>query len=134
MFQNIEISAAMPFSLAPSLLVRGFRLSVPPRPPAAITTFDAPGAGIGLGQSTEPYSVNTGGSAAGNDSDRNVVNHGFLRAAGGNITTFDVPGAGAGDYQSTENFGINQTGVIAGYYADANTVSHQSTLGKGRTT
>jgi len=61
-----------------------------------ITTFDAPGAGLGGHAGTNPMSINTAGAIAGTYRDANLVYHGFVRAANGTITTFDAPGAGTG--------------------------------------
>jgi len=61
-----------------------------------ITTFDAPGAGTGPGQSTEAFGINYAGTIEGVFADSSNVFHGFVRAANGVITTFDPPGAGTG--------------------------------------
>lgn len=59
-----------------------------------IITFDAPGAGTGMGQGTFGMIVTPAGTLGGVVIDANNVSHGFVRAPGGAITTFDVPGAG----------------------------------------
>ena len=43
-----------------------------------LTTFDAPGAGTGLGEGTFPSSINPSGAITGIFSDPSVVLHGFL--------------------------------------------------------
>jgi hypothetical protein len=82
----------------------------------AITTFDAPGAGLG----TVPQSINVAGAIAGYYFDASSAVHGFLRARNGAITTFDAPGAGLG----TEPQSINAVGAIAGYYYDGSAAFH----------
>ena len=62
--------------------------------PNKIITFDAPGAGKGVGEGTFAYGINPSGAIAGWDIDTNFRFHGFLRAEGGRITIFDAPGAG----------------------------------------
>jgi hypothetical protein len=47
-----------------------------------ITTFDAPGAGLGFNQGTRALSINPNGAITGYFSDANAVYHGFLRASG----------------------------------------------------
>ena len=89
-----------------------------------MTTFDVPGGGAGPFQGTYPASINPMGEIAGNYTDANNVNHGFVRAPWGELATFDVPGAGAGAYQGTFCWVNNPAGVIAGSYVDANNVSH----------
>src|SRR5208337_3019999 len=85
-----------------------------------ITTFDPPGAGIGVAQGTLPFSINLGGAITGTYADTNTVLHGFLRAHNGEITTFHAPGAGIGVAQGTLPFSINLGGAITGTYADTN--------------
>ena len=48
-------------------------------PNGYITSFDAPGAGIGPGQGTVAYAINDAGVIAGAFQDANSVYHGFLR-------------------------------------------------------
>jgi hypothetical protein len=45
---------------------------------SSFTTFDAPGAGKGLGQGTFPYSNNPKGAVTGNYIDASDVSHGFV--------------------------------------------------------
>ena len=103
----------------------------------AISSFNAPGAGTGIGQGTFPISINTAGAIAGIYADASDVAHGFVRAANGTITTFDAPGAGRQDWlaalsvkskgpptQGTYGFSINDAGDIAGLYLDASVVVH----------
>lgn len=59
-------------------------------PDGTITTFDAPSAGTGPLQGTQPTGINPAGTIQGTYIDSSGVNHGFLRAADGTITTFDV--------------------------------------------
>jgi hypothetical protein len=51
-------------------------------PDGAITTFDAPGAGTGAFQGTEPLGINSKGAISGSYIDANNVGHGFLRTSG----------------------------------------------------
>jgi probable HAF family extracellular repeat protein len=93
-------------------------------PNGTITTFDAPGAGIGSGQGTFAVGINPAGTIVGISQDNNGVYHGFLRTADGKITIFDIKGAGTGAGQGTQGEGINPSGVVVGYYTDANNLSH----------
>src|SRR6266496_2806858 len=93
-------------------------------PEPSITTFDAPGAGTGPGQGTQPFAINPAGLITGFYFDASDVFHGFLRAPDGGITTFDVPGAGTGPGQGTRAANINPSEAIAGRYIDASDVSH----------
>ncbi len=88
-----------------------------------ILTFDAPGAGgtgsyKGLGNGTEPLSINTLGVVAGNYTDASGARHGFVRAVSGAIKEFNAPGTG------TAGIGINAAGASAGAYGDATTLLH----------
>jgi predicted membrane protein len=89
-----------------------------------ITTFDAPGAGTGTYEGTEPIGINTAGDIAGFYIDSSGVHHGFVRVTNGTITSFDAPGAGTGAGQGTIGFSINTAGAIAGVYADSSGVAH----------
>ena len=93
-------------------------------PDGTFTTFDAPGAGTGLFQGTNPFSINPAGAIAGYTVDASNVTHGFLRARDGTITTYDVPGAGTGFFQGTFGLNINPAGVIAGDYVDESNAHH----------
>jgi hypothetical protein len=95
-------------------------------PDGHITSFDAPGAGLGSGlnQGTVAYSVNDGGVIAGQFQDASYVFHGFVRYPDGAFATFDAPGAGTEADQGTFGEGINPAGDINGYYIDTNNVSH----------
>ena len=89
-----------------------------------ITTFDAPGAGTGPGQGTQPFAINPAGLITGFYLDAGDVYHGVLRTPDGAITTFDAPGAGTGPGQGTRPFSINPGGTISGRYVDAGDVGH----------
>jgi len=95
-------------------------------PDGNITSFDAPGAGLGFGlnEGTVAYSINNQGTIAGQFQDPKLVFHGFVRYPDGTITTFDAPGAGAGAFQGTLGEGINPAGAIDGFYYDASNVVH----------
>jgi hypothetical protein len=93
-------------------------------PGGTITTFDAPGAGTGLGQGTDCTAINPEGEIAGIYYDTNDVAHGFVRDRNGAITTFDVPGAGAGPGEGTVPASNNPAGTITGFYIDANDADH----------
>jgi hypothetical protein len=84
-----------------------------------IVTFDAPGAGTGAFQGTQPFNLNAGGSIVGIWANANPGLHGFLRSADGTIITIDVPNS-----TNTLPEGINSGGVITGYYTDLNFVPH----------
>jgi hypothetical protein len=79
-------------------------------PDGTFTTFDAPGAGTGIGQGTIAFSINPAGAITGYYIDGGNVPHGFLRARDGTITTFDAPDAGTGAFQGTYAFSINPAG------------------------
>jgi hypothetical protein len=89
-----------------------------------IITFDAPGAGTGAGQGTQPNAVNSAGVVAGWYLDDNNVWYGFRRTPDGKFITFSAPGAGTGTYQGTGGWGINPAGEITGDYVDVNCVEH----------
>ena len=89
-----------------------------------ITTFDAPGAGTGPGQGTQPFAINPAGLITGFYLDAGDAYHGVLRTPDGAITTFDAPGAGTGPGQGTRPFSINPGGTISGRYVDAGDVGH----------
>ena len=93
-------------------------------PQPTITTFDAPGAGTGPGQGTQPFAINPAGLITGFYFDAGDASHGFLRNPEGTIATFDVPGAGTGPGQGTTPFSITPAGAIAGRYVDASNVAH----------
>src|ERR1022692_4331945 len=74
-------------------------------PGGLITTFDAPGAGVGPYQGTFVSSadgLNAEGAVSGFYLDSSNVFHALIRARDGTITTFDVAGAGTGPYRSEE--------------------------------
>ena len=73
------------------------------------TSFDAPNAGSGKNQGTEPVAINQSGEIVGSYIDSSNALHGFVRSASGTITEFDAPGltdTGAG--------AINSSGQIVG--------------------
>ena len=88
-----------------------------------ITEYNAPNAGSGPGQGTEPClsdCLNAAGDTAGNYTDSAYVSHAYIRDKHGNITEFDPPGASNGTYAS----GIDAGGEVVGAYLDANDVFH----------
>ena len=96
-------------------------------PDGTIAVFDAPGAGTGTFQGTQPVGINPAGTIVGQYVDSSGVNHGFLRAADGTITTFDVSGAGTGSGQGSFpycNNAVGAIGAITGYYIDSSDVFH----------
>jgi len=102
-------------------------------PDGALTAFEAPGAGKGTNQGTGcpgcALGLNQFGAIAGTYSDKNSVNHGFLRSPDGKFTTFDAPGAGTGGGQGTGcpsdcPTSLNDWSAITGNYIDANNVLH----------
>jgi hypothetical protein len=96
------------------------------------TSFDAPGAGTGDKQGTQPpMSINSSGVITGTFTDANYVYHGFVRTAKGVMTPFDAPGAGKApghrkdlQFQGTIPIGINSKAVVTGVYSDASFVNH----------
>jgi hypothetical protein len=91
-----------------------------------ITSFDAPGAGLGanLNQGTVAYSINDWDAIAGQFQDASYVFHGFVRYPDGAFATFDAPSAGTGAFQGTQALDINLVGTTAGYYVDGGGVQH----------
>ena len=71
--------------------------------------FNVPGA-----VSTDAYSMNDAGTAAGVYADAAGKTHSFVRTSAGQIVAFDVPGATTTAAQS-----INAGGMVTGYYSDA---------------
>jgi hypothetical protein len=84
-----------------------------------IIKFNAPGAGTGSGQGTEPLAINKSGAIAGFYLDSATVEHGFLRSAKGAFTNIDAPGAA-----TTQPESMNTAGDISGFYSDSNGVLH----------
>jgi hypothetical protein len=92
-----------------------------------IIEFEAPGAGTGSGQGTEPITIDSAMNIVGYYIDSNGVYHGFLRHPHGHFTTVDDPNAGTGSglgtlpntivYYSSGNW-------ITGLYIDPNGVLH----------
>ena len=81
------------------------------------TMFDAPGAGTGAGQGTNPTSINAAGVIAGtyNGAAPSPLNvYGFVRAADGAITDFVAPGGN--DTIGTYASAVNAAGTLTGYY------------------
>lgn len=72
-------------------------------------SFEAKGAGTGIGQGTVATCINSAGTVAGHYADSNYKAHGFVRSVNGRITEFDVAGL-----QGTEVSGINSNGQIIG--------------------
>jgi len=94
-------------------------------PPPAIITFDAPGAGTGPLQGTEPAAINQAGKIVGSFSTPSFVFRGFIRGTDGTFTEFDAPGAGTGQYQGTDVNAIDDTaGAITGFVRDSSDVLH----------
>ena len=91
---------------------------------AEITTFDAPGAGIGAFQGTYGYSISPSGAVIGFTRDAANVRHGFVRSKRGNFTIFDAPGAGTAAGQGTRAYSINPAGEITGFFTDSTAVAH----------
>jgi hypothetical protein len=95
-------------------------------PDGRITSFDAPGAGLGSGldQGTIAFAINDPGVIVGLVQDSSNVFHGFVRYPDGAFATFDAPGAGTQAYQGTQANGISPAGEVVGLYADANNSWH----------
>jgi hypothetical protein len=86
----------------------------------AVTIFDAPDAGTGFNQGTDPWAMNTNGEIAGYYIDGTNVTHGFVRDKHGAIVEFDVPGAA-----NMAPWGsIASNGAVVAFYVDANNVAH----------
>jgi hypothetical protein len=95
-------------------------------PSGHVTSFDAPGAGLGYGlnQGTAAYAINDLGVIAGQFQDSSFLYHGFVRYPNGSFTTFDETDAGTEANQGTFAFNINLLGTTAGIYIDAGNVYH----------
>jgi hypothetical protein len=86
----------------------------------AVTTFDAPDAGTGPNQGTDPWGINTNGAIAGYYVNGTNVFHSFVRDKHGAIVEFAVPGAvNMGNFAS-----IAPNGAVVSFYLDANNVAH----------
>jgi hypothetical protein len=53
----------------------------------------------------------------------NIVDHGFIGFADGDIKTFDAPNAGTGNFQGTRPTTINDSGQVVGWVLDSNSVA-----------
>jgi hypothetical protein len=95
-------------------------------PNGQITSFDAPGAGLGYGldQGTVASSINDLGAVTGQFQDPSYVFHGFVRFPNGSFTTFEEPDAGTEAGQGTFPSDINLLGTIAGIYYDQSNAIH----------
>jgi hypothetical protein len=95
-------------------------------PDGQITSFEAPGAGLGSGldEGTVAFAINDRGVIAGQFQDSSYLFHGFVRYPDGAFSTFDAPGAGTEANQGTLGTGINVAGEVVGYYIDGNNVIH----------
>src|SRR5215472_2330222 len=89
-----------------------------------ITTFDAPGAGMGLFQGTYALNIAPCGTIIGFTRDANNVRHGFVRSKRGDFIIFDAPGAGTAAGQGTRAYSINPAGEITGFFFDSVTAAH----------
>jgi len=121
-FANNDLGEAVGYYTDTNLVPHGFIRAADGK----ITSFDAPGAGLGFGleQGTVAYSVNDFGVIAGQYEDPNDVFHGFIRFPNGAYETFDAPGAGTGENQGTIAFNINLQGATAGIYYDESNAQH----------
>jgi len=103
------------------------------------TGFDPTGVGTCVSNhgynfgGTSASDIDAAGDVAGYYTDTKCVQHGFVRAANGQITPFDAPGAdlnpcatsGMGKmFCGTLALGIDTAGAIAGSYADTDIVLH----------
>jgi hypothetical protein len=95
-------------------------------PNGHITSFDAPGAGLGAGldQGTVAFAISDRGVIVGQYQDSNFVFHGFVRHPDSLFNTFDAPNAGTGANQGTLAWDINPAGTTAGTYIDGSGVYH----------
>ena len=75
----------------------------------SFTSFDAPGAGSGIGQGTFPVAINSEGVIAGYYIDSSFVSHGFVRQANGRIIQFIPP-----NMSNVFIYGINNGGQVLG--------------------
>jgi len=84
-----------------------------------LTSFDAVAR-----PNTTAESINDAGTMTGVSFNRNEVNTGWVRTAGGSIVSFNAPGAGTGVLQGTRALSINSKGNIAGFYTDGTDRNH----------
>ncbi len=99
-----------------------------------VTSVDAPSAGTGPGEGTEPWSINPAGEITGWYTDSAGLTHGFVRAQDGTFSTFDAPGADVPSgvpctppvicSNGTQGGTINAAGIVAGQYVDTYGVFH----------
>jgi uncharacterized membrane protein len=76
---------------------------------SSFTSFDAPGAGTGIGQGTFPVGINSEGVIAGWYFDNSFVSHGFVRQPNGDFTEFSPP-----KMSTVFIYGINNSGQVLG--------------------
>jgi hypothetical protein len=121
-YANNDLGVIVGFYTDKNIVPHGFLRT----PNGRITSFEAPGAGLGYGlnEGTVAYSINDLGVIAGQYQDSNYVLHGFVRYLDGSFTTFEAPGAGTGANQGTLAFNINLEGATAGIYIDGSNVYH----------
>lgn len=121
-YDNNDFGDIVGFYTDANIIPHGFLRA----PNGHITSFDAPGAGLGhgLNQGTAAYAINDFGVIAGQFQDSSYVYHGFVRYWDGSFITFDEPDAGTGANQGTLAYDINLVGTTAGVYIDASNVQH----------
>ena len=121
-FANNDLGLIVGYYTDTNIVPHGFLRT----PDGRITSFEAPGAGLGHGLDlgTLAYAINDLGVIAGQFEDSSDVFHGFVRFPNGSFTTFDAPGAGTGASQGTVAWDINPEGATAGIYIDGNNVTH----------
>jgi hypothetical protein len=121
-YANNDFGVIVGFYTDANIVPHGFLRA----PSGHITSFDAPGAGLGSGlnQGTVAYAINDLGVIAGQFQDSNYLYHGFVRYPNDSFTTFDEPDAGTGANQGTFAFDINLLGTTAGIYIDGSGVDH----------
>ncbi len=95
-------------------------------PNGFVSSFDAPGAGLGhgLNEGTAAYAINRRFAIAGQYEDSKLVYHGFVRHPDGTFTTFSDPLAGTAANLGTLAWDINAAEESAGIYIDAKGVYH----------
>ena len=121
-YANNDLGMIVGFYTDANIVPHGFLRE----PNGHITSFDAPGAGLGVGlnQGTGAYATTDQGVIVGQYQDSNNVYHGFVRYANGSFTTFEAPNAGTGASQGTLAWDINRAGTTAGTYIDGSGVYH----------
>src|SRR5215813_13563876 len=122
--QSLKTKSRLASQLVPAAIILvALAISIP-LSAQTITTFDAPGAGMGPNQGTYALCIDPSGTIIGFSRDASDVRHGFIRSQDGSFTIFDAPGAGTAAGQGTRAYSINPSGTITGFFSDSANTAH----------